>query len=29
LLLNYNSELWSQLPPGAEVFTEKLDVFKK
>ena len=29
LLLNYNSDLWRLLPPGAEVFTEKLDVFKK
>ena len=29
LLIEYNTELWSQLPPGAEVFTQVLDVLKK
>ena len=29
LLIEYNTELWSQMPPGAEVFTQVLDVLKK
>jgi hypothetical protein len=29
LLLEYNSALRSQLPPGAEIFNETLNVFKK
>jgi len=29
LLIEYNPSLWTQLPPGAQSFTEVLDVYKQ
>ncbi len=29
LLIEYNPDLWSALPPGAESFTQSLDVYRK
>jgi hypothetical protein len=29
VLIEYNPDLWSNLPPGAEMFIETLDVYKK
>jgi hypothetical protein len=28
LLIEYNPDLWSDLPPGAESFTQTLDVYR-
>lgn len=29
VLIEYSPELWSDLPPGAELFIETLDVYKR
>lgn len=29
LLIEYNTDLWKQLPPGAEQFVNLLDIYKK
>jgi hypothetical protein len=28
-LIEYNPSLWAMLPPGAEIFTETLEVYRK